>query len=103
MSETFGTNEAGEPVESCPQKQGPVYWIEIELVDENGDPVPWQEYRLTTSDGKTTLTGYLDETGWSRVDGLTQGGDCKVTFPSLDQDFWQFVESLPARDGQEES
>jgi len=100
MASGFGTGEAGNPVQSCPKDSGPVYWIEIELVDENGDPVPWQEYRLITSAGEQ-IKGFLDDKGWSRVDNLQQGGNCQVGFPSLDEDAWQFVESLAARDAAE--
>jgi hypothetical protein len=61
-------------------------WIEIELVDEAGEPVAGESYEITLPDGKTTK-GTLDSKGFARVDGIDPG-TCKVTFPNLDKDAW---------------
>jgi type VI secretion system secreted protein VgrG len=63
-------------------------WIEIELVDEEGQPVPGEPYRITLPDGTTVADGTLDEKGWARVDNIDPGS-CKVTFPNLDKDAWE--------------
>jgi type VI secretion system secreted protein VgrG len=62
-------------------------FIEIELVDEKGKPVPGEPYKLTLPDGSTT-EGTLDEKGFVRIDGM-EPGDCKVTFPRLDREAWK--------------
>jgi type VI secretion system secreted protein VgrG len=62
-------------------------WIEIELVDDNGKPVPGEEYEVTTPEG-TVARGTLDEKGFARVDGIDPG-TCKVTFPRLDKRAWE--------------
>ncbi len=62
-------------------------WIEIELVDEQGDPVPGQRYRVTLPDGETVSEGTLDERGLARLDGI-EPGSCKITFPDLDKEAW---------------
>lgn len=61
-------------------------WIEIELVDEEDEPVPGEKYRITLPDD-TVAEGTLDEKGFARVDGIVSG-TCKVTFPDLDKDAW---------------
>jgi len=61
-------------------------WIEIELVDEAGEPVPGESYEITLPDG-SKATGSLDGKGFARVDGIDPG-TCKVTFPNLDKDAW---------------
>lgn len=98
MADSFGQNEMGNPVQGCSQsKQPPVtYWIEIEMVGEDDSPIGWLEYSVVTADGNK-IKGYLDDKGFARLEGLKNGGSCKVGFPGLDKDAWQFVETLPAR------
>lgn len=64
------------------------HWIEIELVDEEGQPVPGEPYRITLPDGTTVADGTLDAKGWARVDNIDPGS-CKVTFPNLDKEAWE--------------
>jgi type VI secretion system secreted protein VgrG len=64
------------------------HWIEITLVDEDGKPVPGEEYKVTLPDGSTVASGTLDEKGKARVEGIDPGS-CKVTFPNLDKDAWK--------------
>ncbi len=71
-------------------------WIEIELVDEEGNPVPGERYEITLPDGKTVARGTLDENGFARVDGIAPG-ECKITFPRLDKDAWE-ADSASASD-----
>jgi hypothetical protein len=59
----------------------PSSWIEIELVDGDGNPVPDAAYALVTSDGRTR-SGTLDARGFAREEGIA-AGDCKVSFPKL--------------------
>jgi type VI secretion system secreted protein VgrG len=61
-------------------------WIEIELLDEDDQPVAGEKYKVTLPDG-SVKTGTLDENGFARVDGVDPG-TCKVTFPNLDRDAW---------------
>jgi len=63
-------------------------WIEIELVDEEDNPVPGERYKVTLPDGKTVAEGTLDEKGFARVEGIDPG-TCKITFPNLDKDAWE--------------
>jgi hypothetical protein len=69
----------------CPKKKP--HWIEIKLETEDGDPVPWEEYRIQLPDGEIA-TGCLDKSGRARVDGIPEAGTCQVTFPNLDRDAW---------------
>jgi type VI secretion system secreted protein VgrG len=62
-------------------------FIEIELVDEDGKPVPGERYRVETPDGKVA-EGTLDEKGFARINRV-KPGNCKVTFPKLDKDAWE--------------
>ncbi len=63
-------------------------WIEIELVDEEDNPVPGEKYKVILPDGKTVAEGTLDEKGFARVEGIDPG-TCKITFPNLDKDAWE--------------
>lgn len=62
-------------------------WIEIELVDEEGNPVPGEQYKVTLPDGSVAL-GTLDDKGFCRIEGLDPG-TCQITFPKLDKDAWE--------------
>ena len=61
-------------------------WIEIILVDLDGNPVPNMRYRITPPGGAPT-EGRLNQYGQA---GLYQiePGSCKITFPDLDQEAW---------------
>lgn len=69
-------------VTKCPKKS----WIEIHLEDEDGNPVPNEEYKIVAPDG-SEHTGTVDEKGFARVDGLDPG-QCKVTFPRMHHNEW---------------
>ncbi len=65
------------------------HWIEISLVDEDtGKPIPGEPYQITLPDGKV-VPGTLDEKGVTRLDGIPDAGNCKITFPKLDKDAWK--------------
>ncbi|MBL8175827.1 MAG: hypothetical protein JNK48_14220 [Bryobacterales bacterium] len=85
----------GAAVTPCPLEKKPVHWIEIELVGEDSQPVPWEEYQVVLPDG-TEAGGYLDENGFVRIDGIETAGMCRIWFPRLDRDAW---EEAAAREG----
>ncbi len=62
-------------------------WIEIELVDEIGQPVPDEEYEITAPDGQTIRKGRLDKNGQAHVN-VPDPGLCQITFPNLDSPAW---------------
>ena len=66
-------------------------WIEIELLDDRNEPIPGEKYRITVPDGRVA-EGTLDEKGCARLEGF-EPGECKVSFPDLDKDVWDFVEA----------
>jgi type VI secretion system secreted protein VgrG len=61
-------------------------YIEIKLVDVEGNPVPGEKYKITLGD-QTVAEGTLGADGKARVDGIDPG-QCKVTFPNLDKTVW---------------
>jgi hypothetical protein len=76
-----------KPPKTQEEKARKLSWIEIELVDEENQPVPGARYRVTLPDG-TADEGALDAKGFARVDGF-EAGTCQVTFPELDKDAWE--------------
>ncbi len=84
---------AGAAVAPCPLKQ---FWVEIELVDEDGTPVPNEPYWARLSDNRE-VTGTLDANGYARHEGIPTGS-CLVRFPNRDKrDFqsFSFTERTP--------
>ncbi len=61
-------------------------WVEIELVDQDGNPVPNEKYRLVLPDG-TVQEGTLDENGRAGAEGIDPG-TCKVSFPDIHAKEW---------------
>jgi type VI secretion system secreted protein VgrG len=77
---------AGEaPAE--PEEEKKTSWIEIELVDEAGQPWPNERYEITGPNGKV-YRGTLDENGQAHVEVELQG-EHQISFPKLDQDAWE--------------
>jgi|JRYH01.1.fsa_nt_gb hypothetical protein len=83
-----------EPFKPSEEKTDPeeTSWIEIELVDEADNPVGGERYEVTLPDGRVA-SGTLDGEGWARVEGF-KPGSCKVCFPKLDKEAWEFIESV---------
>jgi hypothetical protein len=100
MSNGFGMNEVGSACQSCPSAGEPVsspadddedlerHWIEIELVGDDDQPIPGEQYCVTLPDG-VQVFGFLDSKGRARLTGLESGGNCKVTFLDMDREAWE--------------
>jgi hypothetical protein len=61
-------------------------WVEFELLDQKGRPVPRARYRLKVTDG-SVREGSLDENGRVRVTGLDPG-TCDISFLDFDGREW---------------
>lgn len=70
-------------------------WIMVELVDEQGVPVPGEPFRITGPDGLATY-GSLDNRGAVRLEGIAPG-EYHVAFPERDIDGWQRAGNTEAR------
>ena len=62
-------------------------WVEIELVDEAGQPLRGERYRVTLPDG-TVKKGALDSHGKARVEDIPPG-KLEITFPNFDKGSWE--------------
>ena len=81
MMKTLGAK--APPPEPKKEKKA---WIEIILVDAEGEPVPNVRYRITPPNGEP-VEGRLNEHGQAGVYQI-EPGNCKITFPDLDKDAW---------------
>lgn len=97
MSDTFSAAPIGEPIQPCPIAEPAPHWIEIELLGEDGKPIPWAAYRATLSDGRI-VEGALDDQGFARIDRQSASGPCLVTFLELDKDAVEFLSSTIPKD-----
>ena len=88
----FSTAEIGKTRQPCggaqPDENDEYHWIEIELLDEENQPVPDEEYLIVDGDG-LERRGYLNKKGFAREGGIKSAADCQVTFPRLDKDAWE--------------
>jgi len=62
-------------------------WIEIELVDQDKEPIANERYVIETSDGRK-IQGTTNASGKAREEGVVPG-DCKVSFPDLEGNSWK--------------
>ncbi len=81
------TRHGGEG--QLPKAQGKKSWIEINLCDENGRPVPMERYRIKLPDGSVE-EGNLDAYGHAEYYGINPGS-CELSFPNLHPDEWTRV------------
>jgi hypothetical protein len=71
----FSANDAGSAVVSCRT------FIEILVINEEGEPVTDQKYRLVLTDG-SVQKGALGSDGRIFVDSIPRG-DCTITFEPM--------------------
>jgi type VI secretion system secreted protein VgrG len=76
-----------KPGQTDPGEEKKTSWIEFEMLDEEGNPVPGVKCKVTLPDGKVDECT-LDDKGRLRYDGIDPGS-CKITFPELDKDSWE--------------
>ena len=76
-----------KPIDVKPPHKHVLSWIEIELVDKEGNPVPGVDYQINRLTGGVVGQGTLDGSGFARVDEIDPN-DCEVTFPKVDGNIW---------------
>jgi len=59
------------------------HWLQIELIDDDGDPFAGERYRVELPDGEV-IEGVLDSHGRARVDNIEDPGKAQVTFPDME-------------------
>lgn len=62
-------------------------WIEIRLLDEDGEPVADERYEVQLPDGNVE-SGRLDSNGLAGFYSIDPG-TCRVSFPDLDGADWK--------------
>jgi hypothetical protein len=70
------------------QPKEELHWIEIELFDDNDEPVADEPYRLELPDG-TIRSGKLDADGRAYVGDIVVPGQCRISFPEIDRNEWR--------------
>jgi hypothetical protein len=81
--------EGMQPPSEEQEQEQETSWIEIEMVDEMGQPWPHERYELVTPNGKLKR-GNLDENGQAHVNVATPGV-CHIRFPKLDAQAWERI------------
>lgn len=75
------------PIPDTPVSPEKKHWISIELVDELGKHVPYEDYRITLPDGNV-IEDTLNKKGQAKITGIDPG-TCKVSFPNMDAKIWK--------------
>lgn len=83
-----GTAAAAEPLaEQLLKARETTTWVEMELIDMDGEPVAGMRYLCMLPNGEMR-EGKLDGKGLVRIDGI-QPGNCVFVLPDLDKDAWE--------------
>lgn len=80
------TTVAGGAGASSAEPTGPLTWVGVEVVDDEGNPVPDTEYRIKLPDG-SIQTGRTDAAGRAKIDGVTQGS-VQIALPEIHGEEW---------------
>jgi hypothetical protein len=64
-------------------------WVAVQLIDDQGSPVPNVPYKVTLPDG-SVMSGSLDDQGTVRFDEIDPG-ECLVSFPEIHAREWKRV------------
>lgn len=72
-----------------PPRQTAKTWVEVHLVDMEGNPVGGKHYLIKTPSGAVE-EGNLDSNGRVRLNNLDPG-TCMISFPDLDREAWERV------------
>ena len=81
-------NVVTPPVAPAKKKEEKKAWIEISLVDMDGNPMPGIKYRITPPGGGEAKEDFLNEHGQGGYYEIEQG-TCIISFPDLDKDAWE--------------
>ncbi len=76
--------------DAAKEAEKPKTWIEIELVGEDDEPIPFERYELRTASGSVHATGRLNAFGLARHDPIDEDA-YQVVFLDLDQDAWKGI------------
>jgi len=61
-------------------------WLDIELADEEKNPIPGEKFVVKLANGQE-YEGTLNDEGKARVDGIDPE-NAKIKFPSIDENAW---------------
>jgi len=75
-----GKKKPPRPARPAPAQLAGTAWLEFELLDEWGRPVPEERYQVMSAVGRVLRSGRLDNRGCARLTGL-EPGSYTVFFP----------------------
>lgn len=78
---TIGDTSYAAPFAPEPVDPGKQHWVEVELLDQDGEPIGYEEVEVKIPDGRT-IYRRLDKDGLARIVGIDPG-NCEITFPKL--------------------
>ncbi len=73
----FSSKPADDPTLPCAQTS----WVDIELLDADGNPITDEPYELLLPDGRG-ISGRLNGKGLTGVDRIDLG-ECEIRFPNM--------------------
>ena len=85
QARALGDMAPNEPVILCCEKSP--HWIEFQLVDRQGEPVPGEPYRVRLPD-QSLHTGATDAQGRARFESIL-AGNATIVFTGFDEREWQ--------------
>jgi len=83
----YGSTKVKKHNKNSKENKDKKNWVEVELVDEDGNPIPGKAVEITLPD-KSVAAGGTDAKGKFKVTNIDPG-NCDITFPDLDKEAWE--------------
>lgn len=86
----YGWQQAQKRKAEPGQESDPIEltWIDVQLNDKDGNPVPGERFQIWTKDGEVIASGTLNDQGYCRVENVPKQ-TYKITFPAYDKRAWK--------------
>jgi type VI secretion system secreted protein VgrG len=83
----YGSTQVKAHKKESEENKAKKNWVEVELVDDTGAPVPGEAVEIKLPDG-TVASGTTDDKGLLKISNIDPGS-VEITFVNLDKDAWE--------------
>jgi type VI secretion system secreted protein VgrG len=83
----YGSKKVKSHKKNSEENKNKKNWVEVELVDDSGAPVPGEAVEIKLPDG-SVASGTTDDKGLLKISNIDPGS-VEITFINLDKEAWE--------------